>query len=50
MLGILDNEQIEMLHRVLEHTMWNIEVPATENLRDLAIIDMLASTGMRVGN
>lgn len=32
MLEILDNTQIEILHRVLEHTMWNIEISSVEKV------------------
>ncbi|MCI8484328.1 MAG: site-specific integrase [Lachnospiraceae bacterium] len=32
MLGILDNAQLERLHYVLEHCMWNVEITADEDL------------------
>lgn len=32
MLGVLNNVQMEVLHTVLEHTMWNIEVSSTEKI------------------
>ena len=31
MLGTLDNAQLERLHQVLEHCMWNVEITVTEN-------------------
>ena len=32
MLGVLNNVQMEVLHTVLEHVMWNIEVSSTEKI------------------
>ena len=28
---MLDNAQLERLHQVLEHCMWNVEITVTEN-------------------